>query len=220
MDELISCGLDLSGPYASFALQKGDKLICYDSFILENRNNSKFFSIFEGALSASGINITQIERWITGTGPGSFTGLRIASSYIMGLTRFSGKEAVGISSAFPIAVEFCRKGGDSVAVVFPSSKETVYLCSVELKSSGELSMISEPEYISKEKLCDVKLNMFAVLTRPDDRENWGRYLKKEAELVLLNKFPVENIFYNFGQENYTKIEELLYMRPPSVIFKV
>lgn len=52
----------------------------------------------EALLARGGLQLRDLDRIAVGTGPGSFTGLRIAVSYAKALAYGSGRELVGISS--------------------------------------------------------------------------------------------------------------------------
>jgi len=220
MPENLICALDLSAPFASFALKKGKDLILTESFVLQNRNNAAFFSSFFLKCSEYGIDISMIEKWIIGTGPGSFTGLRIASAYVMGITYGSSfKKAVGISSVFPVAVESVIENGERLGIIFPSSKETVYFCAVFSDEKGLMFMEKPPECMVKSELRKINCyNRFAVLCVDNENEGMRESLPKNSSVVFLNRFPVEKMFCDF-QNNYSGIEELIYLRPPSMTIK-
>ncbi|HBM17512.1 MAG TPA: hypothetical protein DD381_14380 [Lentisphaeria bacterium] len=220
MPENLICALDLSGSFASFALTKGKDLVLAESFILQNRNNAVFFSSFFSKCSEYEIDISMIEKWIIGTGPGSFTGLRIASAYVMGITYGSFKKAVGISSAFPVAIESAIEKREKLGIIFPSSKEAVYFCTIFSDENGSLSMENTPVCLAKSELKYVEsYKRFAVLCVANENEAIRASLPKNSSVIFLNRFPIEKMFCDF-KGNYTCIEDLIYLKPPSVTIKV
>ena len=137
MHECLTCAIDLSGPFASFAVADKEKnVLLAESFVLQNRNNTLFFKAFFSSLADSKIEIAKIDKWIVGTGPGSFTGLRIASAFVSGIIYGTDKIALGIPSAFPISLDVQSTVGEEIGVLFPCSKETLYLCGMVFEDEG------------------------------------------------------------------------------------
>ena len=105
MEEKIICGaLDFSWGEAAFAMMQGDKLLIRENHLFSGHDASRLPEwIAEAAAKAGGVD--QIREWSIGAGPGSFSGLRIASAYVMGLAY--GKENVkvrGVSTAAAMAL--------------------------------------------------------------------------------------------------------------------
>lgn len=221
MTERLSCALDLSGPFASFAVAEGDKVLLADSFVLQNRNNVAFFKCFFSALSEAKIEASEIGKWIVGIGPGSFTGLRIASSFISGIIYGTDKKAVGISSAFPIAMDIkSSSAGENIGVLFPCSKDTLYLCSMVLEKDNSWAIQKSPECISKRELINTRsYSSFVALSVPGEEHNLKQTINCDIPITFLNKFPIEKMFCNFDG-HYTNINDLLYIRPPSLTIKI
>ena len=220
MSRNLTCALDLSGPFASFAVEEDRKILFSESIILQNRNNGAFFTVFFSKLSEFKVEISEIDKWIVGTGPGSFTGLRIASSFVAGAVYGTNKSALGISSAFPIALGINSSFGEEVGIIFPCAKETVYLCSLVLDRKGLWVMQKEPAYLSKRDLCKKKTySQFVLLCAPGDENGFKQSIDSDIPIKFLNRFPVERMMSDFGG-NYTNIKDLLYLRPPSLTVKL
>ena len=105
MEDKIICGaLDFSWGEAAFAMMQGDELLVRENHLFSGHDASRLPEwIAEAAAKAGGVE--QIREWTVGAGPGSFSGLRIASSYVMGLAY--GKEGVrvrGVSTAAAMAL--------------------------------------------------------------------------------------------------------------------
>ncbi|MBQ9771803.1 MAG: hypothetical protein IJW23_08270 [Lentisphaeria bacterium] len=105
MEDNIICGaLDFSWGEAAFAMMQGEKLLVRKNHLFSGHDASRLPEwIAESAAKAGGVD--RIQDWTIGAGPGSFSGLRIASAYVMGLAY--GKENVrvrGISTAAAMAL--------------------------------------------------------------------------------------------------------------------
>jgi len=103
---MLRAGFDYSWSEASFALadEKGTVLL-EDHILLPPRNASGLPSWMEACLAKQNAHFTDITEWSVGIGPGSFTGLRLASSFVMGLTfRHGGVRSRGVSTAAALAM--------------------------------------------------------------------------------------------------------------------
>ncbi len=220
MSEKLSCALDLSGPFASFAVAGGGKILLSESFVLQNRNNVAFFKSFFSALSEAKIEVSEIDKWIVGTGPGSFTGLRIASSFVSGIIYDTDKIALGLSSVFPIALGIDSSFGENVGILFPCSKDTLYLCSLALNKNGSWGMQKNPECIAKKDLLSIKTcSKFVSLSALGEENSLMQFIDDGTPISFLNRFPIEKMLCDFDGY-YTDIKDLLYLRPPSLTVKI
>lgn len=211
MKNTTICAIDLSGPFASFAVSCQGKLLCAKSFPLQNRNNSVFFSSFFGTLKDNGIFPDLIEGWIVGTGPGSFTGLRMASSFVLGVAYQSKKFLLGIASAFPIAAAMNLKTEETAGILFPCSKDTVFLYGIKNEKTYGLRRLGNVEIITVDEI--KKLDNYDRLARIENMLTDGFLSHISEKIEVFSPYPVEKMFDNF-KDNYTDVKELLYVRPP------
>lgn len=100
---IIRGALDFSWGEAAFAMMKGGKLLVRENRLFSGHDASRLPEwIAQSAEKGGGVD--SIQEWTIGSGPGSFSGLRIASAYVMGLAY--GKPGVrvrGISTAAAMA---------------------------------------------------------------------------------------------------------------------
>ena len=214
MKNTTMCAIDLSGPFASFAISYYGKLLCAKSFFLQNRNNSAFFSSFFEILKDNDISSDSIDKWIVGTGPGSFTGLRIASSFVLGTAYQSEKSLLGIPSAFPLASALNLKTEETAGILFPCSKDMIFLYVIKNENGYGLKKLEDVKTIEIKDIS--KLDNYNRLACVENQamEGFLSFISKKVE--ILRPFPVEKMFDDF-KDNYTDVKELLYIRPPSVI---
>jgi len=214
MKNTTICAIDLSGPFASFAVSCFGKLLCAKSFLLQNKNNSAFFSSFFETLKDNNISSDLIDTWIVGTGPGSFTGLRIASSFVLGAAYQSEKKLLGIPSAFPLASALNLKTEETAAILFPCSKDIVFLYGIKNENGCGLKKLEDVNPITVKEIN--KLNNYDRLACIENQFMEGFLSLISKKIKIFKPFPIENMFDDF-KDNYTDIKELLYVRPPSVI---
>lgn len=111
--------LDTSTEWASVAVYDGTAVLAEETWHAQRRHAEELFPTIERVLShartpiASGAAAgTRIDKVAVATGPGSFTGLRVAIAAAQGLARGSGAALVGISTldvlAYPHAASKLR----------------------------------------------------------------------------------------------------------------
>ena len=105
---MLRAGFDYSWSEASFALADENGTVIFDEFIqLPPRNASGLPSWMEECLKKHGAVFNDITEWSVGIGPGSFTGLRLASSFVMGLAFRRERRTAGQIPSLPGETEFC-----------------------------------------------------------------------------------------------------------------
>ncbi len=101
---MVKAGLDYSWKEASFAVADPSGRILLDEFLeFPPRNASGLPGWIEQLLGRHGLTLRDISEWSVGTGPGSFTGLRVAASFVLGLTFGKPVRRRGVSTASAIA---------------------------------------------------------------------------------------------------------------------
>ena len=101
--DIIRGALDFSWGEAAFAMMRGEHLLVRENHLFSGHDASRLPEwIAEAAAKGGGVDT--IQEWTVGAGPGSFSGLRIASAYVMGLAYGNDKIKVrGISTAAAMA---------------------------------------------------------------------------------------------------------------------
>ena len=99
---MYKAGFDYSWQEASFAVcdEKGN-LLLEDFHVFPPRNASGLTAWMSELLARHQLTLNEIREWSVGSGPGSFTGLRVAASLVMGLCfgREIRRRAVSTASA-------------------------------------------------------------------------------------------------------------------------
>lgn len=87
MNTNFSAALDFSWNEASFAIvEKNEKILVSEKLQLSGHDASALPKHLEHAMVQHGLDSSSILHWTVGTGPGGFTGLRVASALVIGLT--------------------------------------------------------------------------------------------------------------------------------------
>ncbi len=90
--------LDTSTEWASVAVYDGTAVLAEETWHAQRRHAEELFPTIERILSHTRAPISSIDKVAVATGPGSFTGLRVAIAAAQGLARGSGAALVGIST--------------------------------------------------------------------------------------------------------------------------
>ena len=90
--------LDTSTQWASVAVFDGTAVLAEETWQAQRRHAEELFPTIERILSHIGGQFSSIDKVAVATGPGSFTGLRIAIAAAQGLARGSGAALVGVST--------------------------------------------------------------------------------------------------------------------------
>jgi len=90
--------LDTSTAWASVALYDGRNVLSEETWHAQRRHGDELFPTIERVLSQARRKISDVDRVAVATGPGSFTGLRVAIAAAQGIARGAGAALVGIST--------------------------------------------------------------------------------------------------------------------------
>jgi tRNA threonylcarbamoyl adenosine modification protein YeaZ len=137
--EPLILAFDTSAAHCAAALLSGDRLLASRAEAMTRGQAEALFPMLEALLTATGRTWRDIDRIGVGTGPGNFTGIRIAISAARGLGLSLGCPVIGVTSFAaihhdqPDATATIRAPRD-MAYVLPAGAEApalVPLASVE-----------------------------------------------------------------------------------------
>ena len=94
----VILALDTSTEWASVAVYDGTAVLAEETWHAQRRHAEELFPTIERILSLTRAPVASIDKVAVATGPGSFTGLRVAIAAAQGLARGSGAALVGIST--------------------------------------------------------------------------------------------------------------------------
>lgn len=95
---MLILGMDTSSSHLSVALDRDKEIIYEISKNLEKQHSSMLVPIIRAALEAARFRLEDIDGFIIGIGPGSFTGLRIGIATVKGFGLATGRPCVGVPS--------------------------------------------------------------------------------------------------------------------------
>ncbi len=89
--------LDLTSEFGSVAIRRDGRTLLERSIESRTGFAHLLFPALDNILSDAGLKLSDIDCFAASTGPGAFTGLRVALAAVKGLAVVTGKPAVGIS---------------------------------------------------------------------------------------------------------------------------
>jgi tRNA threonylcarbamoyladenosine biosynthesis protein TsaB len=95
--------LDTSTAWASVALYDGRSVLAEETWHAQRRHGDELFPTIERLLAYARKSMSDVDRVAVATGPGSFTGLRVAIAAAQGIARGAGAAMVGVSTLDVIA---------------------------------------------------------------------------------------------------------------------
>jgi len=123
--EPLTLAFDTSAAHCAAALLRGGACLGTVYEPMKKGQSERLFGLLEELLASQGQSWQDLDKIGVGTGPGNFTGIRIAVSAARGLAMSLGIPAVGVSG-FSAA----RFGSASdTAVALPAPREQVYFSS-------------------------------------------------------------------------------------------
>jgi tRNA threonylcarbamoyladenosine biosynthesis protein TsaB len=224
-------GLDTSTSIACLSLIAGGKVAA----TLERPATSHGAALpgaIDELLCSAGVPIAGLGAIAVGTGPGSFTGLRIGISYAKGIALASRCALVGVPSFDATALAALERNhlelGNLVAVVTDARKGEVYAALYRVVADG-LEKLSEEQVIALEHLAsriaeavlfvgDEKAKDAAALVKA--RGHWVAVL--ETGMLDLRGVCVAALGgarFSRGETDRAASIEPLYIRTPEATFK-
>ena len=137
----LCLGLHVDGKFYEYSLQVGRKL-------------SELLTVsIQRVIAAAGLKIADIDYFVCGLGPGSFTGMRIGLATIKGLSVVKNKPVIGIST-LDILAKNANVKDRLIITALDARRELIYCSSYKydhgsLKRKSAYSLLSLDELVKK-----------------------------------------------------------------------
>jgi len=114
---VITLAIDASTYEGTVAVLDGTRVLAESVAAMRGRDAERLMPAVESTLKSSGISLTSVDRIVCGSGPGSFTSLRIAGSLAKGMALGASKPLYAVSSLALIVAGNATDQGRYVAVL-------------------------------------------------------------------------------------------------------
>jgi len=121
-----SLAIETSSPVLSIALKTGDSGICEAKLVGFHQHAENILPMIGRLLKQKRVTIHDIDAFLIGIGPGSFTGLRVGFSTLKGFLSLAKKPCFGALSLDMIAGHITLPEGSELAVCLDAKRERIY----------------------------------------------------------------------------------------------
>lgn len=220
MAKRFQAALDLSGAAARFTLADADgKLLAHAQKAMRRHEAAGLADFMQETIAKFGGELTDVVRWTVGTGPGSFTGMRLAAALVAGLSH--GRNEIktrGVATA--TAISACGAPelpeGSRIAVLFDGRNHELLLYPVRRGPAGLDESDGEGVVLNAEQARDyfASAKFDAMLVQQEEFAAVAALLTAEtaakvrtaAEFDLMPLVRAKKEFDN-------NLRELIYIRP-------
>lgn len=146
--KILSC--DTSTLLGSVAISEGSQILSSRSLQRAGSHSDTLNVMINECLKESGFSFSDIDLFVSGLGPGSFTGIRISLNTIKTLAFTQNKPCTGFDSLFLIA-EQAKLNANEITVMINAFKNMVYIAEYAVES-GEIKAIHSPQVLRVQEL--------------------------------------------------------------------
>ncbi|MCF6176062.1 MAG: tRNA (adenosine(37)-N6)-threonylcarbamoyltransferase complex dimerization subunit type 1 TsaB [Victivallaceae bacterium] len=193
-----SAALDLSGDEAGLAVaeQISGKIIIEQFRPMTGRSSAVLASWIIDLLGKVNLKLADITEWTVGSGPGSFTGMRLAAALVEGFIMGHAVKSRCVPSA--IALAAYSSPGEITAVIFDGRNRELLLFAVEHDATGQLQKYGTEIVFNAENAAEVfQQGQYKNITA----------LQKDA--TALGKIIPQNILDKVNYQGHIPVVELL-----------
>jgi tRNA threonylcarbamoyladenosine biosynthesis protein TsaB len=147
----ISAALDTSSG-ASFAVACDGVPRFNGSLAVSGRDSDeRLLPWLVESLASLELDLSAVEEWTVGTGPGSFAGMRVGISLVKGICAASGARSRGLPTSLALAAAQQLNAGERIGVLHDARRRqiiyTEYLCGAEGLENVHAAAVLEPEEV-------------------------------------------------------------------------
>ena len=214
----LGAALDLSGKEVVFAIADIDtgEVLVEEYKLMRGRDSAGLLLWLEQCVAQVNVKLTEIVEWTVGTGPGSFTGLRLVVALISGFTfQKSSVKVRTLPSVFALASINDVKDGQSIASLHDGRRSEVLLFGMDKRrgvviENGDTRVLATPD-----ELADAKSRYDVFIAVISEKPAIVKAFGEEfADTVLyVEHLPVSKLIFIESNNWGGDLTDLVYIRP-------
>jgi tRNA threonylcarbamoyladenosine biosynthesis protein TsaB len=174
----VTIAMDCSTSFGSVAIGLNGQVAAETTVQFRAGSSSALLPAVDFALGMAGYTAASVGRVVVGSGPGSFTGLRIAGATAKGLVHALDVPLYAYSSLLAAAVPFLREGGEPVGALFDARGQDVFMACYQLRN--ELLIAVPPVACTLAEAIEALRNARAAVLVGDGAARHARELEAET----------------------------------------
>ncbi len=179
---MLILGLETATPWGSLALCEDDQVILEVSLRAGRGGGEYLLSLLDSLLVKSGRQMEEIGLVAVGTGPGSYTGIRVGLAAAQGLAAALGIKVVGINTLRIIA-ENAALAAEWIAPVIDARRGEIYAALYQ-NTAGDLLEVIAPEAVSAVKFRERLATLPKVMLVGDAAKAYAEIWNVAANLMI------------------------------------
>jgi tRNA threonylcarbamoyladenosine biosynthesis protein TsaB len=149
-------GIETSSVRGSVALSDGERTLATASHERANAHDASIQPLIEQALAEAGWSTRQLDRIAVGTGPGSFTGLRVGIALAQGISEGLEIPLVGVSSLEAMAHAGLDSANSTVVPVLDARRGELFFAAYSQNGRELLpAQLAESAAVIEQLVCEL-----------------------------------------------------------------
>ena len=212
-----TAALDPAANRVSLAVLGDGKVLFSGTVPMRGREGAKMPVFISDSLAELGLKLEDISAWSVGSGPGSFTALRMGAALVDGwIFRHPDRCARSVPSCYALAVPLEPAEGELVGCLYDGRNHEVIYCEVR-REQGEFVTVTKPVILDTAKAAErLKGASFPMAYFTEEGEAIRAIVPEGLNLVPVENPRPEALALQKSQPFDNKLTELDYIRPAVV----
>jgi len=143
--------LDTATRQAVVAVGDGEgRVLATETWVAGHLHGERLLVSVLATLQRAGLGIGDVGAIVAGTGPGSFTGMRVGLATAKGLAFGLGVPVVGVPTAVALAAASAHRSG-TVVLMQPAGPSGRYVTVLRLDADGVASIANGPSFVASDR---------------------------------------------------------------------
>lgn len=201
--------IDTSTNIATVSLQKGEKI--FSKSINDTKTHSqKLLPLISEILKENNLTTSDIDTFICGNGPGSFTGIRIGVSTIKAMAQVENKNIFGVSTLDALLYDVIEDS-NYICSLIDAKHDNAYYCIAKVNEDKTIKYITD---YSIKNINDIiqelnNLNEYVTIIGSNSEIYKEKLSNNKFNLKLSSEVKADNLIkmYNINRKNNAKFVE-------------